>query len=205
MAVDSWRFNRNETIRSRVGNSVCAKQTSDGHIANLDGIHSASQEIADQVFASNRFFDSSDIVQVKYEMLRRVAIDGVSVHEVTAAFGFSSQTFYQAKAEFEQSGMVGLLPLKRGPKEHKVTKDVLDFIWECRENAPAVGVPELTERESKNISGSRFINRPFDERSIESRRDSIVSIQRVPPPLYRIICKSTLPHEWSGPDPTEST
>ena len=112
---------------------MCAKQTCDGNIANPDGIHPVSDGIGDQVFASNRFFDSSDIVQVKYEMLRRVAIDGVSVHEATAAFGFSSQSFYQAKAEFEQSGMVGLLPPKRGPKDHKVTKDVLEL---CLKNGP---------------------------------------------------------------------
>ena len=72
--------------------------------------------VTDELFGSNGFFDATDIVQVKYEMLRRVAVDGISVRDATNAFGFSRQTFYLAKADFEQNGLQGLLPLSPVPK-----------------------------------------------------------------------------------------
>jgi len=110
-------------------------------------IHPTAHSVADEVFASSPFFDSNDIVQVKYEMLRCVVIDGVSVRDATVAFGFSRQAFYYAKADFEQCGVAGLLPFKRGPKEsHKLTKEVLDFIRESCENDPSLRIPDLTGR-----------------------------------------------------------
>jgi DNA-binding winged helix-turn-helix (wHTH) protein/transposase len=109
--------------------------------------NSNSPAVTDELFASSGFFDATDIVQVKYEMLRRVAIDGISVRDATHAFGFSRQAFYLAKADFEQNGLPGLLPFKRGPKEsHKLTGDVLDFIRESRANDPSLRIPELTRR-----------------------------------------------------------
>ena len=109
--------------------------------------NSNSPAVTDELFASSGFFDASDLVQVKYEMLRRVAIDGISVRDATHAFGFSRQAFYLAKADFEQNGLPGLLPFKRGPKEsHKLTGDVLDFIRESRANDPSLRIPELTRR-----------------------------------------------------------
>src|SRR5262249_21705545 len=102
---------------------------------------------SDELFTSSGFFDENDVVQVKYEMLRSVAIDGVSVREATLAFGLSRQTFYHAKADFQQSGLQGLLPFKRGPKEsRKLTPDILHYIHECLEVEPALRMPELTRR-----------------------------------------------------------
>jgi DNA-binding winged helix-turn-helix (wHTH) protein/transposase len=126
------------------------KQAYDDNVENLPQaalINPSAHAVADERFASSSFFDPSDIVQVKYEMLRRVAIDGVSVQDATVAFGFSRQTFYHAKADFEQSGLAGLLPFKRGPKEsHKLTNEVLEFIQESRKNNPSLRIPELTRR-----------------------------------------------------------
>jgi hypothetical protein len=62
------------------------------------------------------FFDACDIAQVKYEMLRRVA-SGNSIAETLRAFGFPSrQSFYRARAAFEQRGLAGLIPAKRNSK-----------------------------------------------------------------------------------------
>src|SRR5262249_30880345 len=77
----------------------------------------------------------------------RVAIDGISVHDAAAAFGLSHQTFYRAKADFEQSGLAGLVPVKRGPKGgHKITTEGPDFIPEAPENDATLRIPELTRR-----------------------------------------------------------
>jgi transposase len=68
-------------------------------------------------------------VQVKYEMLRQVRVEGASKAEAAALFGLSRPTFYQAEAAFAQHGLAGLLPQQRGPKSpHKLTPEVMAFI-----------------------------------------------------------------------------
>lgn len=80
-------------------------------------------------FQAEGFFDARDLVQVKYEMLRQVSIEGVNKAEAAALFGVSRPTFYQAEAAFAQQGLAGLLPRRRGPKSaHKLTPEVMAFI-----------------------------------------------------------------------------
>ena len=81
------------------------------------------EAVIDEQFASDDgFFDARDIVQVKYEMLRRVA-NGHSIAETIRTFGFSSrQVFYKARAAFERNGLMGLVPLRRGSKNNVRSK-----------------------------------------------------------------------------------
>ena len=58
---------------------------------------------------ANTFFDPEDLVQVKYEMLRRVREDGQAVTQASAAFGFSRPSFYEAQVAFERAGLPGLV------------------------------------------------------------------------------------------------
>ena len=97
------------------------------------------------VFATARYVPgASDLVQVKYEMLRRVQSEGHSVTGAATAFGFSRPSFYQALSVFEEGGLAGLVPHKRGPKRaHKLTDEVLAFIVEMRQKDPSVRTPEL--------------------------------------------------------------
>ena len=75
------------------------------------------QAVGDSAFTSgNAFFDPRDLVQVKYEMLRRVKEDGEPVTQAAADFGFSRPSFYQAQAVFESEGLPGLVPQRPGPK-----------------------------------------------------------------------------------------
>jgi transposase len=70
-------------------------------------------------------------VQVKYEMLRRVSVENASVSNATEEYGVSRPTYYQTKASFDQSGIAGLVPKKRGPRgPHKLQGEVLAFIQE---------------------------------------------------------------------------
>src|SRR5215813_11589861 len=73
--------------------------------------------VRDELFLQDEFFDPRDLVQVKYEMLRRVRTDGKSVTDAATNFGFSRPSFYQAQSAFEQDGLAGLVPRKRGPKQ----------------------------------------------------------------------------------------
>jgi transposase len=100
--------------------------------------------VTDELFVTHDFFDPRDLVQVKYEMLRRVQREGQSVRQSAVAFGFSRPSFYQAQAAFRQGGLPGLLPQKRGPKTaHKLTDEVLAFIRQARQDDPSVRPPAL--------------------------------------------------------------
>lgn len=81
-------------------------------------------------FASEEgFFDARDLVQVKYEMLRCVREDGVSVAEAARLFGFSRMRFYQIQHDFEAEGVAGLMPREKGPRgAHKLTSEVMRLI-----------------------------------------------------------------------------
>jgi transposase len=104
------------------------------------------KEVRDELFLQEEFFDPHDLVQVKYEMLRRVQAEGQSVTNASANFGFSRPSFYQALSAFEQDGLAGLVPHKRGPKQaHKLTQEVLTFIGEMRQKEPSVRLPDLVK------------------------------------------------------------
>ena len=82
-----------------------------------------------ELFAVNAFFDPRDLVQVKYEMVRRVREEGVPVAVAAAEFGFSRPTYYQAAAALAARGPAGLVPGRPGPKGgHKLTAEVMDRV-----------------------------------------------------------------------------
>jgi transposase len=82
--------------------------------------------VQDERFASSAFFEARDLVQVKYEMVRRVQVDGVAVAHAAAAFGFSRQSYYEAAAALARDGLPGLVPAKPGPRRgHKLTDEVI--------------------------------------------------------------------------------
>jgi transposase len=89
--------------------------------------------VTDEIFRRSEFFDARDLLQVKYEMIRRVQIEEAPVVDTAESFGFSRPSFYQAQAAFTRGGLAGLLPRKRGPREaHKLSADVMAFIEELR-------------------------------------------------------------------------
>jgi transposase len=99
--------------------------------------------ISDALFHENPFFDSNDLLQVRYEMLRRHQVDGASVVEVASAFGVSRPTFYQAEAAFERGGLAGLVPKQRGPKGgHKLSGKVIEYVRTVKASSPGVTTAE---------------------------------------------------------------
>lgn len=89
------------------------------------------EKVHDPKFRDSEFFDPHDVVQVKYEMLRRVSVENASVSNATEQYGVSRPTYYQTKASFDESGIAGLVPKKRGPRgPHKLQGKLLAFIQE---------------------------------------------------------------------------
>lgn len=84
--------------------------------------------VVDDEFASSEFFDPRYLVQVKYEMVRRVQLEGAPVSHTAGAFGFSRPSLYDAAAAVEAEGLAGLVPERPGPRRaHKLTGEVVAF------------------------------------------------------------------------------
>lgn len=84
--------------------------------------------VTSELFKSSAFFDAHDLVQVKYEMLRAVERDRRDVTAASSAFGFSRVSYYQIKKEYDENGIAGLIPKKRGPKgSRKLGADDVEF------------------------------------------------------------------------------
>src|SRR6202051_4906667 len=106
-----------------------------------------AQDVQDPAFIGSDFFDSRDLVQVRYEMLRRVRTEGQAIAEAAARFGVSRPTFYKAQSDFDRQGLVGLLPAKRGPRRaHKITEEVMRLIEETRATDEGRSAQALVER-----------------------------------------------------------
>ena len=89
-------------------------------------------KISDPLFCGADFFDACDLLQVKYEMLRRVDTEGWSVTQAAEVFGLSRPAFYQTRAVFEQDGLWGLIPKKRGPRiVRRTINSISEWITLC--------------------------------------------------------------------------
>lgn len=125
--------------------------------------------VTDTLFQTHAFFDPHDMLQVKYEMLRRVQIEGCSVTQAAAAFGFSRLSFYQHQQAFLQHGLAGLLPHKRGPKTgHKLTDAVVATLQTWLDDEPTLSSPMLAQRLLKRLKLSvhpRSIERALQRQS----------------------------------------
>lgn len=105
------------------------------------------EKVSDSKFREGEFFDPRDAVQVKYEMLRRVTIEDASVTDVTVEYGVSRPTYYQAKANFDEGGLAGLVPKKRGPRgPHKLQGEILAFVEKRHAPGEPIRARELAEQ-----------------------------------------------------------
>lgn len=103
--------------------------------------------VTDERFRTGAFFDPRDLVQVKYEMLRRVRAEGATVTEAAQAFGVSRPTYYQAQRALDDAGLPALVPKRPGPKgAHKLTEAVMGFVDRVLRDEPAVGATALSQR-----------------------------------------------------------
>jgi transposase len=128
-------------------------------------LHPNPETVQDEAFRRGEFFDPRDVVQVRYEMLRRHQVDGQAVTEVSAAFGVSRQAFYTTEAAFEDMGISGLLPRRRGPKRaHKCTDEILDFVEHWRAESSADDVSKAVRKRFGVSINPRSIERALTRR-----------------------------------------
>ena len=110
-------------------------------------LHPRPETVQDELFREAEFFDPRDLVQLKYEMLRRVETEGQSASGSARAFGLSRPSFYKAQRDFAREGLPGLLPRKRGPRGgHKLTEAVLAFVDGERDADATLAMATLVDR-----------------------------------------------------------
>jgi len=140
------------------------------------------QVVRDPAFISgNPFFDFRDLVQVKYEMLRRVREEGQPASQAAASFGLSRPSFYAAQTRFEQAGLPGLVRERPGPRRaHKLSEEVVDFLEQALSEEPAPKMSRLVEllRERYRLS----VHVRSVERALARRRKKGLAMQMSQPP-----------------------
>lgn len=110
-------------------------------------VHAHPEQVRDPHFLGDEFFDARDLVQVRYEMLRRVRVEGHSITETAAAFGLSRQSFYEIQDNMEREGITGLLPRKRGPRHPRKLKiDAMAVVAAELEREPKLSSTALARR-----------------------------------------------------------
>lgn len=145
-------------------------------LRSAGALHPRPQMVREPLFTSHPFFDARDLVQVKYEMVRRVQTDARSVTQAAADFGFSRVSFYQAQAAFAEAGLPGLVPRRRGPRAaHKLTDEVMTFVDQVRTEAPELTSGGLALRIQERFGLS------VHPRSIE--RASARRLKKLPSPM----------------------
>jgi len=109
-------------------------------------LHPRPEAVRDERFSSSEFLDARDLVQVKYEMVRRARVEGESVSRVAETFGFSRPSFYAAASALDEGGLAGLVPARPGPRgAHKLTAEVVAFAREQRAADPKLSSAGLGE------------------------------------------------------------
>jgi transposase len=104
------------------------------------------EAVADERFVSSEFLDARDLVQVKYEMVRRARVDGEPVSRAAEAFGFSRPSFYAAQEALDRGGLAALVPQRPGPRgAHKLTPEVVAFARERLQADPRLSSQALVE------------------------------------------------------------
>lgn len=144
------------------------RDAKDEELARSRTLNPHPEGVSDEAFASSEFFDARDLVQVKYEMVRRVEADGATVRAAARTFGMSRQSYYSTAEALATGGLAGLVPAKPGPRgAHKLTPEVLDHLEELRAADPAVSSAALARAVEERFGTSvhpRSVERAFARR-----------------------------------------
>src|SRR5271168_824622 len=144
-------------------------------LARDGALNPRPEAVLDPLFVDNPFFDPRDLVQVRYEMVRRHQADGQSIRDVADVFGVSRPTFYKAQSALADHGLAGLAPQRRGPKDgHKISAEVLAHV-----DALKAATPDLTMPQCVGAIASRFgvrVHRRSLERALARKKKRIDSL-----------------------------
>jgi transposase len=147
-----WITGHNQNDDRSVGRFVLAvvRESSDAKAQALraaGALNERASSVVDAAFVGHPFFDARDLVQVKYEMVRRVEAEGESVTQAASSFGFSRPAFYTAQAALARGGLPALVRQRPGPRRrHKLRTEIVDALRQARAADPMLLSSELAER-----------------------------------------------------------
>jgi transposase len=151
-----------------------ATTTADPKVAALVATRSLNphpEMVTDTVFLASPFCDARDVVQVKYEMVRRVRVDGLPVTQAARAFGYCRQAFYEVAAALDAGGPSALAAGKPGPKGPlKLTDPVMDQVEGWLAADPDLRSRDLADR-VQDVFGFPVHPRSV-ERALARRRET---------------------------------
>lgn len=137
-------------------------------------LNTRAGKVRHPLFSGEGFFDARDLLQVKYETVRAVRVEGCSIVQASRDFGLSRPTVYEIKNSFEKAGMAGLLPQKRGPRQaHKLTEEVVEYIEKERQSDSDLKAADLVVRVKKRFGmqiHSRSLERALERRQKKGRQ-----------------------------------
>jgi transposase len=133
------------------------------------GLNSRPQDVQDELFRTNEFFDPRDLVQVKYEMLRRALVEGLPIAQAAERFGFSRPAYYHALEALQAQGLPGLIRKRPGPKRaHKLSEEIVNYLEQLRAEDAELSMSVLVEKVRRKF---RVVVHPRSiERALERRR-----------------------------------
>jgi transposase len=149
------------------------------HDAKRDALHQSSglnphpQDVQDELFRTNEFFDPRDLVQVKYEMLRRAQVEGLPISRAAEGFGLSRPAYYHALEAFQANGLPGLIRRPPGPRRaHKLSEEIVDYLEQLRADhaeIPALALAERIRQKFRVVVHPRSIERALQRRRKKGR------------------------------------
>jgi len=158
-------------------------------LKSRNALHPHPPHVRDALFTGSDFFDPRDLVQVRYEMLRRHRVDGQPIAQVARSFGVSRQLFYLLERAFVSQGIHGLLPRKRGPKHaRKCSLQVVQFLSERRGQDPPAPWDELVAEVARRFGirlHPRTLQRAWSGRKKGAKRKVSSPGRRPKPPATR--------------------
>ncbi len=84
------------------------------------------EQVTDEAFLAGEFFDTRDAVQVKYEMVPRVSVDGARSAPRPRRSGTPGRRTTRRPPPWPRSGLDSLVPARPGPRNgHKLTSEIL--------------------------------------------------------------------------------
>lgn len=128
-----------------------------------------AEAVTDDAFAASEFLDPRDLVQVRYEMVRRVRVDGESVSAAAAGFGLSRPSWYAAAEALDEGGLPALVRARPGPRRaHKLTDEVMAFLAAALDAEPGLSSAELASRVERSFGVT--VHPRSVERAVERSR-----------------------------------
>lgn len=107
--------------------------------------------ISHSLFKTHEFFDPFDLLQVRYEMLRSVKVDGCSVAKACRTFGFSREYYYKLGRMFTERGFVGLLGAPSGRRPLiALNQELVNFIIHKKLEEPKLSGDNICKQIKKN-------------------------------------------------------